>query len=189
MTAERDNMIGISMSKIQTWVKENPNRGRTVAPIEIRVCSDTQEGENEVGPASTGGWVPTPLEPPGPVSLWLWKTDPEFRAATAQVRRTARREMAAQEGGGAAGCAADGGCISSYGDFRAGQGAGSPFWLSEGGRGRGWKEGAFLSSGSSDLVDGAACMGGDYWGAGGAASSWRGGNRSRPCALATGEGG
>jgi hypothetical protein len=81
------------LAKLQVWVKENPNRGRTVSPIEIRVCSDTQEGETEVGPASTGGWVPTPLEPPGPVSLWLWKTDPEFRAGTAQVRRTILRDQ------------------------------------------------------------------------------------------------
>lgn len=81
------------LSKLQDWVKQNPNRNRTVAPIEIRVCSDTQEGEEDVPASSAGGWVPTPLEPPGPVSLWLWKTDPEFRAATASVRRTILRDQ------------------------------------------------------------------------------------------------
>lgn len=77
---------------LQEWAKENPNRTRTVIPIEIRVCSDTQEGE-DIPASSAGGWTPTPLEPPGPVSLWLWKTDPEYRAATAQVRRTILRDQ------------------------------------------------------------------------------------------------
>ncbi len=79
------------LQTIQTWVKENPNRKRSVLPIEIRILSDTQEGE-EAPATLPGGWVPTPLEPPGPVSLWLWKTNPEYRAAGAPVRRTILRD-------------------------------------------------------------------------------------------------
>jgi len=62
-----------------------------VIPIELCTVSDTQEGE--VAPATVaGGWTPTPLEPPGPLSLYLWKTDPEFRGGTPPVRRTILRE-------------------------------------------------------------------------------------------------
>lgn len=80
-----------TLTILQGWAKENPNRTRDVLPIEIRVLSDTQEGE-EAPATVAGGLVPTPLEPPGPVSLVLWKTDPEFRAATPQVRRALLRE-------------------------------------------------------------------------------------------------
>jgi hypothetical protein len=73
------------LRQLQAWVKENPNRKREVIPIEICVVSDTQEGED--APATVaGGWIPTPLEPPGPLSLYLWKTDPEFRGGTPPVR-------------------------------------------------------------------------------------------------------
>lgn len=91
MTTTTSATAAQTLATLQAWVKENPHRTRTVLPIEIRVISDTQEGED--GPASAaGGWVPTPLEPPGPLSLWLWKTNPEFRAAAAPVRRTILRE-------------------------------------------------------------------------------------------------
>ena len=80
-----------TLKTIQTWCKENPNRTREVPPIEIRTISDTQEGE-EAPATIAGGFVPTPLEPPGPVSLVLWKTDPEFRAGTPQVRKAILRE-------------------------------------------------------------------------------------------------
>jgi len=77
--------------QLQSWVKENPNRKREVIPIELCTVSDTQEGE--VAPATVaGGWTPTPLEPPGPLSLYLWKTDPEFRGGTPPVRRTILRD-------------------------------------------------------------------------------------------------
>jgi hypothetical protein len=79
------------LERVQALVKENPHRTRKVSPIEIRVDSDTQEGVD--APASAvGGLVPTPLEPPGPVALLLWKTDPEFRAGTAAIRRTILRD-------------------------------------------------------------------------------------------------
>ena len=80
------------VKKIQTWAEQNPHRKRTVNPIEISVLSDTQEGV-EAPATLPGGWSPTPLEPPGPVSLYLWKTNPEFRAATPAVRRTILRDM------------------------------------------------------------------------------------------------
>jgi hypothetical protein len=79
------------VKQIQSWVSNNPHRKREVIPIEISTVSDTQEGEVPVT-AVAGGWVPTPLEPPGPLSLYLWKTDPEFRAGTPPVRRTIIRD-------------------------------------------------------------------------------------------------
>ena len=79
------------LATLQGWAKENPHRKLTVVPIEISAVSDTQEGID--APATVaGGFVPTPLEPPGPLSLYLWKTDPEFRAGTAPVRRTILRD-------------------------------------------------------------------------------------------------
>jgi len=80
------------LHKIQAWAAQNPHRTLKVFPIEISVVSDTQEGQ-EAPATLPGGWSPTPLEPPGPVSLYLWKTDPEFRAATPSVRRTILRDM------------------------------------------------------------------------------------------------
>ena len=71
-------------------LQQNPNRFYTVDPIEFKVKSDTQE--NEETPTTLCGWSPTPLEPPGPVAAVLWKTNPEFRAGTPQVRRTILRE-------------------------------------------------------------------------------------------------
>jgi hypothetical protein len=79
------------LAQLQNWVKENPNRKREVIPIEICTVSDTQEGED--APATVaGGWIPTPLEPPGPLGLYLWKTDPEFRGGSPPVRRTILRD-------------------------------------------------------------------------------------------------
>jgi len=79
------------LETLREWVKENPHRKRSVIPIEIQTISDTQEGDEQPASAAVG-LTPTPLEPPGPVSLALWKTNPEFRAATAQVRRAILRE-------------------------------------------------------------------------------------------------
>lgn len=70
--------------------QKNPNTATTVPPISIQVCSDTNETD-EI-PSTVCGWVPTPLEPPGPVAAVLWKTNPEFRAATLPVRKTILRE-------------------------------------------------------------------------------------------------
>ncbi len=68
----------------------NPNAGKSVPPISIQVCSDTNETD-EI-PSTVCGWVPTPLEPPGPVAALLWKTNPEFRAGSLSVRKTILRE-------------------------------------------------------------------------------------------------
>ena len=68
----------------------NPNATMTVPSIKLQIHSDTQEGEDV--PSTLCGWVPTPLEPPGPLAAILWKTNPEFRAGTPTVRRTILRE-------------------------------------------------------------------------------------------------
>jgi hypothetical protein len=71
-------------------LEKNPNSGKSVPPISIQVCSDTNETD-EI-PSTVCGWVPTPLEPPGPVAAVLWKTNPEFRAGSLSVRKTILRE-------------------------------------------------------------------------------------------------
>lgn len=76
-----------SLSKI---LKNNPNRYATVPSIEVSVVSDTQE--NEDVPKTICGWIPTPIEPPGPLAAFLWKTNAEFRAGTTPVRRTILRD-------------------------------------------------------------------------------------------------
>lgn len=71
-------------------LETNPTISKTVPPISIQVCSDTNETD-EI-PSTVCGWVPTPLEPPGPVAAILWKTNPEYRAASLSVRKTILRE-------------------------------------------------------------------------------------------------
>lgn len=71
-------------------LQTNPHRTETVSPIVCKVISDTQAGED--APSTLCGWIPTPLEPPGPLSVVLWNTNPEFRAGTPPVRRTILRE-------------------------------------------------------------------------------------------------
>ena len=74
--------------------EKNPNSAKTVPPISIQVCSDTNETD-EI-PSTVCGWVPTPLEPPGPVAAVLWKTNAEFRAGSLSVRKTILRDTIIQ---------------------------------------------------------------------------------------------
>lgn len=75
---------------VKTWIQTNPSRDCTVIPIEIRLQSDTSDDYQIVnGP---GGCIGTPLEPPGPVSFWLWHTDPMYRVSTLKVRTNILRE-------------------------------------------------------------------------------------------------
>ena len=78
------------MNNLIAILETNPNKDKTLPPIDIKVRSDTQEGENV--PKTLCGWVPTPMEPPGPLAVVLWKTNPEFRAGTPSVKRTILRE-------------------------------------------------------------------------------------------------
>jgi len=78
------------MEQLKGLLLKNPTASTTVDPIKIQLRSDTQEGEDV--PSTLCGWVPTPLEPPGPLAAILWKTNPEFRAGTPPVRRTILRE-------------------------------------------------------------------------------------------------
>jgi len=77
-------------SELRELLLKNPNKSKSLPQISIQVCSDTNESD-EI-PSTLCGWVPTPLEPPGPVAAILWKTNPEFRAASIPVRRTILRE-------------------------------------------------------------------------------------------------
>lgn len=79
---------------LKSILEKNPHRNEKVSPIPIRICSDTNETEE--APQTLCGWVPTPLEPPGPLAAILWKTNPEFRAGSAPIRRTILRETILQ---------------------------------------------------------------------------------------------
>jgi hypothetical protein len=79
------------LHQLKQYAALNPTRKACVPPIEIRINSDTQEGQD--APATVAGsWIPVLLDPPGPVSLYLWKTDPEFRAGTVHLRRAILRD-------------------------------------------------------------------------------------------------
>ena len=78
------------LDQLRLLVNQNPNKAATVENIQIKVCSDTQDGED--APTTLSGLIPTPLEPPGPLSHMLWKTNAEYRAATTPVRKTILRE-------------------------------------------------------------------------------------------------
>jgi len=78
------------LSDIREVLLKNPYATHELPEISIQVCSDTNETD-EI-PSTICGWVPTPLEPPGPLAAILWKTDPEFRVASLPVRRSILRE-------------------------------------------------------------------------------------------------
>jgi len=78
------------LHELKALVANNPTKAQTVEPIAIKVCSDTQEGEE--APTTLCGWVPTPLEPPGPLAACLWKTNAEYRAGTLAIRKGILRD-------------------------------------------------------------------------------------------------
>jgi hypothetical protein len=78
------------LAQVVQWTQTNPSRLNSLGPIEIRLKSDTDETATVVnGP---GGTVATPLDPPGPVSFYLWHTDPMYRGGTQLLRRQILRE-------------------------------------------------------------------------------------------------
>ena len=78
------------LQQVRSWIDTNPSRDTSVAPIEIRFKSDTGDAVDVVnGP---GGCVATPLDPPGPVSFYLWHTDPLYRGGGLTLRRQILRE-------------------------------------------------------------------------------------------------
>jgi len=78
--------------QIATWIQSNDTKNTIVTPISIVVFSDTDETKETplVGP---GNLSTIPLDPPGPVSLYLWHTNPEYRAGNFQTRKIILREM------------------------------------------------------------------------------------------------
>jgi len=79
-------------NQIGSWISQNPNKDISVPFIKIQVISDTCESSENpvVGP---GGVSVVPLDPPGPVSLYLWHTNPEYRAGNFQTRKIILREF------------------------------------------------------------------------------------------------
>jgi len=80
------------MDQILTWIAHNPTKDTTVKRICIQTCSDTNDATDTpvVGP---GGVGVVPLDPPGPVSLYLWNTNPEYRAGNFLNRKTILRSF------------------------------------------------------------------------------------------------
>ena len=73
------------------WIQVNPNKDSIIEPISIKVISDSNEAKPT--PAIGPGQVSIiPLDPPGPVSLYLWHTNPEYRAGNFYTRKTVLRE-------------------------------------------------------------------------------------------------
>jgi hypothetical protein len=73
------------------WIQMNPNKDKNIEQLSIKVISDTNEAEPtpEIGPGQVSI---IPLDPPGPVSLYLWHTNAEYRAGSFQTRKTVLRE-------------------------------------------------------------------------------------------------
>lgn len=73
------------------WTQQNTNKQSTVEPIFIKIISDTNEAIliPEIGPGQVSI---VPLDPPSPVSLYLWHTNAEYRAGCFQTRKTILRE-------------------------------------------------------------------------------------------------
>lgn len=76
---------------LMKWIDENPNKDISVEPIKIKIISDSNEASPmpEIGPGKVSI---IPLDPPGPVSLYLWHTNPEYRAGNFLTRKTILRE-------------------------------------------------------------------------------------------------
>ena len=73
------------LATVQSWIETNPSRNTSVIPIEIRTISDTSDDYQVInGP---GGCVLTPLDPPCPVSFYLWHSDPLYRVGTLKLRK------------------------------------------------------------------------------------------------------
>lgn len=79
------------VSKISSWISQNNTKDMTVSSIKIEVVSDTCES-NENPVVGPGGVSVIPLDPPGPVSLYLWHTNPEYRAGSFLNRKRILRD-------------------------------------------------------------------------------------------------
>lgn len=74
------------MESIIKLIQQNQNKKVNVEPIFIVPISDNDESKPSLveGP---GGVSVIPLNPPGPVSLYLWHTNAEYRAGSYNVRK------------------------------------------------------------------------------------------------------
>jgi len=80
------------LEQIVQWIQKNPNKDITIEPIIVKIISDNDESKPT--PAIGPGKVSIiPLDPPGPVSLYLWHTNPEYRAGSFLTRKTILRSM------------------------------------------------------------------------------------------------
>jgi hypothetical protein len=80
------------MDNIVKSIIQNQNKKVTLDPINIVPISDNDETSSNFveGP---GGVSIIPLNPPGPVSLYLWHTNAEYRAGNFNIRKEILRSM------------------------------------------------------------------------------------------------
>jgi len=79
------------MEALCATLQKNPHKNLSLKPITLRFEAEIDETQTTDG-IGPGGLHPIFLDPPGPVSLYLWLTDPMYRGASANVRRTIIRE-------------------------------------------------------------------------------------------------
>ena len=79
------------ISKLISNIEQNKNKDISIDPIRIKLISDTNDFE-ELPPVGPGNVGVVPLDPPGPVSLYLWHTNCEYRAGSFLTRKVILRE-------------------------------------------------------------------------------------------------
>jgi hypothetical protein len=79
------------MEAIRATLEKNTHKNLSLKPITIRFEAEVQETQSKEG-VGPGGLHPVFMDPPGPVAVWAWLTDPMYRGATVQARRVMLRE-------------------------------------------------------------------------------------------------
>jgi hypothetical protein len=79
------------MEALRATLQKNPHKNLSFKPITFQFEAEIDETQTTDG-IGPGGLHPVFLDPPGPVSLYMWITDPMFRGATANVRRVMLRD-------------------------------------------------------------------------------------------------
>jgi hypothetical protein len=80
------------LEQIVQWIESNPDKDLSIDPIIVKIISDNDEA-NPTPAIGPGKVSIIPLDPPGPVSLYLWHTNPEYRAGSFLTRKTILRSM------------------------------------------------------------------------------------------------
>jgi hypothetical protein len=79
------------MEALREVLSQNAKKNLCLKPILIQFEAEIDEKQSQDG-IGPGGLHPIFLDPPGPVSVYLWLTDTLYRGATPQLRRVMLRE-------------------------------------------------------------------------------------------------